>query len=204
MKLLLSLVAIFGWSLTQLDISNAFLNGDLDEEIYMKLPLGYSSKQGDLPPNAVCKLEKSRYGLKQASRQWFLKFQSTLLSLGFTHLHSDHTCFLKHTEGAFLCILVYVDDIIIASNNDSAVDALKLQLHSHFKLRDLGPLKYFLALRLLEVLKVSLFPSENMLSISWMKLVYLDASLHQFLLILISNFLLKLVVSWLILKPIVV
>ena len=68
--------------------------------------------------------------------------------MGFTHLHSDHTCFLKHTEGAFLCILVYVDDIIIASNNDSAVDALKLQLHSHFKLRDLGPLKYFLGLEI--------------------------------------------------------
>ena len=145
-KLLLSLAAILGWSLTQLDISNEFLNGDLDEEIYMKLPPGYSSKKGDL--HTVCKLEKSIYGLKQASRQWFLKFQSTLLGLGFNHLHSDHTCFLKHTDGAFLCVLVYVDDIIIPSNNDSVVTALKLQLHSHFKLCDLGALKYFLGLEI--------------------------------------------------------
>ncbi|CAA7030339.1 unnamed protein product [Microthlaspi erraticum] len=120
-KLVLALAAVFGLSLTQLDISNAFLNGDLDEEIYMKLPPGYASKQGDLPPNAVCKLKKSLYGLKQASRQ---------------------------PRRISFCVLVYVDDIIIACNNDSAVDTLKTQLQSFFKLRDLGTLKYFLGLEI--------------------------------------------------------
>lgn len=146
-KLLLSLSAIHRFSLHQLDISNAFLNGELDEEIYMRLPPGYAQRKGDsLPSNAVCKLEKSLYGLKQASRQWFLKFSSTLLSLGFIQTHSDHTCFLKHADALFLCVIVYVDDIVICCNNDSEVALLKSQLKDHFKLRDLGPMKYFLGL----------------------------------------------------------
>ena len=148
-KLILALSAIHNFSLHQLDISNAFLNGDLDEEIYMQLPPGYASRKGDsLPPNAVCKLHKSLYGLKQASRQWFLKFSTTLTSLGFIQTYSDHTCFLKHASSLFLCVIVYVDDIIICSNNDTAVDQLKTQLKSFFKLRDLGLMKYFLGLEI--------------------------------------------------------
>jgi len=93
-------------------------------------------------------LKKSLYGLKQASRQWYLKFSSTLLGLGFIQSYCDHTCFLKISDGIFLCVLVYVDDIIIASNNDAVVDILKSQMKSFFKLRDLGELKYFLGLEI--------------------------------------------------------
>ena len=81
----------------------------------MSLPPGYSPRQGEsFPPNAVCKLKKSLYGLKQASRQWFLKFSETLLQLGFTVSSGDHTLFLKHSENTYMAVLVYVDDIIIA------------------------------------------------------------------------------------------
>lgn len=83
-KLILSLAPKLQWSLHQLDISNAFLNGDLEEEIYMKLPPGYAEIQGEsFPPNALCKLHKSIYGLKQASRQWFIKFSTTSVAFGF-------------------------------------------------------------------------------------------------------------------------
>lgn len=148
-KTLLSVSAAKKWSLTQLDISNAFLNGDLHEEIYMTLPPGYTPKEGEtLPPNAVCKLQKSLYGLKQASRQWFLKFSGTLLGLGFKKSNSDYTLFIRHRGGIYTAVLVYVDDIIIASNTDADVDQLKFHLSEAFKLRDLGPLKYFLGLEI--------------------------------------------------------
>ena len=148
-KTLLSVAAAKKWSLNQLDISNAFLNGDLDEEIYMTLPPGYTTKEGEhLPPNAVCKLQKSLYGLKQASRQWFLKFRGTLLTLGFQQSNSDHTLFIRNIKGIYTAVLVYVDDIIIASNDDGDVGQLKSDLSNAFKLRDLGPLKYFLGLEI--------------------------------------------------------
>lgn len=148
-KTLLAVAAAKQWSLTQLDISNAFLNGDLDEEIYMTLPPGYTSKEGEiLPPNAVCKLQKSLYGLKQASRQWFLKFSGTLLQLGFQISNSDHTLFIRRKGEVYTAVLVYVDDIIIASNDDNDVTQLKGALSDAFKLRDLGQLKYFLGLEI--------------------------------------------------------
>ena len=121
-KTLLAVAAAKQWSLTQLDISNAFLNGDLDEEIYMTLPPGYTSKEGEiLPPNAVCKLQKSLYGLKQASRQWFLKFSGTLLQLGFQISNSDHTLFMRYKESVIMGVLVYVDDILVVSNSDEMI-----------------------------------------------------------------------------------
>ncbi|WZZ08512.1 hypothetical protein YC2023_094433 [Brassica napus] len=148
-KTLLAVASAKKWTLTQLDISNVFLNGDMSEEIYMTLPPGYTPKDGvTLPPNAVCKLNKYIYGQKQASRQRFLKFSSTLVSLGFQTSRSDHTLFIQRTSGRYLAILVYVDDIIIASSNDEDVDSFKKSLADHFKLRDLGPLRYFLGLEI--------------------------------------------------------
>lgn len=148
-KTLLAVAAAKKWSLTQLDISNAFLNGELTEEIYMKLPPGYTPKAGvTLPSNPVCKLNKSLYGLKQASHQWFLKFSITLLLLGFKQSYSDHTLFIKRVEGRYVAVLVYVDDIIITSNNDDDVVSVTASLTGHFNLRDLGPLRYFLGLEI--------------------------------------------------------
>ena len=113
------------WSLTQLDVSNAFLNGDLDEEIYMKLPQGYEELMGvSVPKNAVCRLHKSLYGLKQASRQWYLKLSSTILKMGFMKSRDDHTLFVRNVEGIFLAVLIYVDDILVASNNDMKLRSL--------------------------------------------------------------------------------
>ena len=113
----------------------------------MSLPPGYTCREGEhLPTNAMCRLHKSTYGLKQASRQWFHKFSNDLLSEGFVQSTSDHTLFTKHQDTSFLALLIYVDDIIIASNDQLVVDTLKHTLNCKFKMKDLGPLRYFLGL----------------------------------------------------------
>ncbi|CAE5963143.1 unnamed protein product [Arabidopsis arenosa] len=117
--------------------------------IYMDLPPGYTPPKGEtLPPNAVWKLHKSLYGLKQASRQWYKKFSEVLLRDGFLQSESEHTLFVKYNDGIFIALLVYVDDIVIASNNDDAVSQLKATLAAAFKLKDLGQVKYFLGLEI--------------------------------------------------------
>nr|GEY11135.1 hypothetical protein [Tanacetum cinerariifolium] len=110
-RALLVLAVHHNWFIEQLDINNAFLHGDLHEEVYMTIPQGYSKQ---LPPNTVCKLTKSIYGLKQANRQWFHKLTTFLLTIGFQHCYANTSLFTL-TEGSYFTILlVYVDDILIA------------------------------------------------------------------------------------------
>lgn len=143
-KLLLAIVTIKQWSTLQLDINNAFLNGDLDEEVYMQLPQGLqlpSSISGD---NLVCKLHKSIYGLRQSSRQWYKKLTTALLEEGFTQSQADYTLFTRGSHNTFVALLVYVDDIILAGPNLHLLHQLQDTLQHRFKLKTLGPLKYFL------------------------------------------------------------
>nr|KYP31169.1 Copia protein [Cajanus cajan] len=111
----------------------------------MQIPPGYSHHT--IPTSAaplVCKLNRSIYGLKQASRSWFAKFSTTLISQGFKQSKFDYTLFTKGSNSTFIAILVYVDDIVIASPSNIEIESAKIMLHHHFKLKDLGDLKFFL------------------------------------------------------------
>ncbi|KAK7332845.1 hypothetical protein VNO80_29601 [Phaseolus coccineus] len=143
-RLLLALASAYNWHLHQLDVDNAFLHGDLDEEVYMTPPPGLITSK----PNQVCRLTKSLYGLKQASRQWFAKLSSFLISVGFVQSSSDYSLFIKKTACTFTALLVYVDDIILAGNSMEEINSIKNSLHSSFRIKDLGQLKYFLGLEI--------------------------------------------------------
>ncbi|CAN1266026.1 Retrovirus-related Pol polyprotein from transposon TNT 1-94 [Linum perenne] len=143
-RALLSLASIKGWFLHQLDVNTAFLHGDLFEDVYMKPPLGLHLDS----PNLVCKLNKSLYGLKQASRQWNFKLTEFLQIRGFSQSKADYSLFTKNQNGLFLAVLVYVDDIIMTGNDDQGIQNLKTQLHEKFTIKDIGELKFFLGLEI--------------------------------------------------------
>jgi histone deacetylase 1/2 len=148
-RLVLSLAVSFGWSLCQLDVHNAFLHGNLEEEVFMRQRPGFESKTH---LNFVCKLDKALYGLKQAPRAWYSRLSSKLQSLGFKPSEADVSLFVYNKGGVVIFLLVYVDDIIVASSSTAATEALLKDLHADFALKDLGELHYFLGI---EVKKAS-------------------------------------------------
>ncbi|GKA80974.1 retrovirus-related pol polyprotein from transposon TNT 1-94 [Tanacetum coccineum] len=110
----LVLVIHHNWFIEQLDINNAFLHGDLHEEVYMTIPQGYSKQ---LPPNTIYKLTKSLYRLKQANRQWFHKLTTFLLTIGFQQSYADTSLFTLSQGSHFTALLLYVDDILLVGNH---------------------------------------------------------------------------------------
>ena len=138
----IAVAATKGWDLHQMDVHNAFLHGDLDEEVYMTLPPGYRASYH----NQVCRLRKSLHGLKQAPRQWFAKLSSKLMDYGFIRSYADYSLFTYHKEGKYMALLVYVDDIILMGNDANTCREFKEYLNHCFHIKDLGSLKYFLGL----------------------------------------------------------
>ncbi|GJT45233.1 putative RNA-directed DNA polymerase [Tanacetum coccineum] len=145
-RCVLSLAVYNGWPVYQLDINNAFLYGDLVEDVYMSLPDGYFSKND----TRVCKLVKSLYGLKQAPRKWNEKLTAVLHENGFEQSKNDFSLFTKNKDGVVIILLVYVDDIVVTGNNQSEINKFKDFLKTKFLIKDLGVLRYFLGIEVLE------------------------------------------------------
>ncbi|XP_074363338.1 uncharacterized protein LOC141703800 [Apium graveolens] len=133
------------WDLTPLppgghviDINNAFLHGFIDEHIFMAPPPGY-----DVPPDFVCKLKRSIYGLRQASRQWNIELTKFLIDMGYSQSTQDYSLFVKQQDTSFTTIICYVDDLLLTGNDFDAIQSIKSDLHKAFTIKDLGDLKYF-------------------------------------------------------------
>lgn len=142
-RLVLSLAVSQGWSLRQLDVQNAFLHGYLEEDVYMRQPPGYEESK---VPHYLCKLDKALYGLKQAPRAWYSRLSKRLQELGFTSSKADTSLFFFNKKGLVMFLLVYADDIIVASSCSQAVTVLPENLEKDFALKDLGELHYFLGI----------------------------------------------------------
>jgi hypothetical protein len=142
-RILISCATNFGWPLHQLDVKNAFLHGDLQEEVYMEMPPGYVTPE---TKGKVCKLKKSLYGLKQSPRAWFDRFRQTVCGMGYGQCNGDHTLFYRHSKQKITILAVYVDDIIITGDDDVEIAKLKECLSQAFEVKDLGKLKYFLGI----------------------------------------------------------
>jgi hypothetical protein len=114
----------------------------------MSLPPGVIVPNSGSNSPKVCRLHKSLYGLKQASRQWYSKLSSALLSMGYSQSAADHSLFLKKVGSSFTALLVYVDDIVLAGNNSLEINSVKSFLDKSFQIKDLGKLRFFLGLEI--------------------------------------------------------
>ena len=132
---LIALAAIFDLVVHQMDVKTAFLNGDLEEEIYMTQPEGCEVPGQE---DKVCRLRKSLYGLKQAPKQWYEKFDSSLVQNGFVVNLSDSCVYSKLIGSDCVLICLYVDDMLIFGTNLHIVKETKKLLSSLFEMKDMG------------------------------------------------------------------
>ncbi|KAK8978738.1 hypothetical protein V6N11_001744 [Hibiscus sabdariffa] len=144
-RILLAIVAFQDYEIWQMDVKTAFLNGKLEEDMYMTQPEGFVN-----PENAgkVCKLQRSIYGLKQASRSWNLRFNDAIKEFGFIR-NEDEPCVYKKFSGSIVSFLIlYVDDILIIVNDIPTLQSVKAWLSSCFSMKDLGKAAYILGVKI--------------------------------------------------------
>ncbi|KAH9699463.1 retrovirus-related pol polyprotein from transposon RE1 [Citrus sinensis] len=138
-RVILSLAVIKGWKVRQIDVNNAFLNGDLSENVYMTQPEGFVTKEG-----YICKLNKALYGLKQAPRAWYEKLKGCLTTWQFLNSKADTSLFIKHDTRGLIIVLIYVDDILVTGPDSALLEDFIVKLSQTFALKDLGLVAYFL------------------------------------------------------------
>ncbi|KAG8490246.1 hypothetical protein CXB51_015516 [Gossypium anomalum] len=150
---LLGLVAMHDLELEQLDVKTVFLHGELEEDIYMQQPEGFTVLENE---DYVCLLKKSLYGLKQSPRQWYKRFDSFMTSHDFKRSSFDSCVyFKKNSDCSFVYLLIYVDDMLIATKDKREIRKVKVQLSEEFEIKDLGPAKKILGMEILRDRKTS-------------------------------------------------
>ena len=135
-RVILAIAVSKHWTVRQLDINNAFLNGSLQEAMHIYQPKGFNDRE---KPHHVFRLHKALYDLKQAPRAWFEKLRTTLLGWGFKNLKSDSLLFFIIDSGQSMFFYIYVDDMIVTGKNTPALQRFVEKLHKLYALKDLGP-----------------------------------------------------------------
>jgi hypothetical protein len=141
--MLLALATEEGWSVHHMDVKSVFLNGVLQEEVYVMQPPGFVVRGQE--GKVLCP-DKALYGLRQAPRAWNTKLDTTLQQLSFKHSDCEHAVYARGKGSARLLVGVYVDDLIITGNNVDEIVKFKLQMQASFKMSDLGLLSFYLGI----------------------------------------------------------
>ena len=141
----LALAAHYNWTVLQMDVDTAYLNADVTEDIYMRQPQGFI-QQGRNDQNLVFKLHRSLYGLKQSAFNWNTTISTYFKELGFLATPADHCVFSAEKGDTIVIIVLYVDDLLITGNQDSALNTVKGQISSRFKMKDLGEVSNLLGM----------------------------------------------------------
>jgi hypothetical protein len=141
-RAIMSLVTSMGWSLHQMDVKTTFLNGAIEEEVYIEQPQGFEVHSRD---THVCRLKKVLYGLKQAPRAWYARIDSYPMILGFSKSNADPNLYYKILNNAHVILLLYVNDLFL-TGKESLIIQCKKELDSKFDMKDLGLMHYYLGL----------------------------------------------------------
>ncbi|PWA98998.1 hypothetical protein CTI12_AA013410 [Artemisia annua] len=145
-RMILAIAALRNLEVHQMDVKTAFLNGDLEEEIYMNQPEGFIAPGQE---NKVCRLVKSLYGLKQAPKQWHQKFDHAMLESGFKINECDKCVYVKDTSSGYVILCLYVDDMLIVGSNDKMIKSTKDMLKSKFDMKDMGLADVILGIKII-------------------------------------------------------
>ena len=145
-RMILAIAALRNLEVHQMDVKTAFLNGDLEEEIYMEQPEGCIAPGQE---KKVCKLVKSLYGLKQAPKQWHEKFDSVMMTNGFKINECDKCVYVKNTDDGYVILCLYVDDMLITGSNDRMIKSTKDMLNSRFDMKDMGLADVILGIKII-------------------------------------------------------
>ncbi|RVW69235.1 Retrovirus-related Pol polyprotein from transposon TNT 1-94 [Vitis vinifera] len=173
-QILLVVACVWKFKLFQMDVKSAFLNGILDEEVYVEQPKGF---QDPRYPNHVYRLRKALYGLKQAPRAWHERLTSYLLKKGFMRGGADRTLFIRRNDEVFLVAQIYVDDIVFGSTSSECALDFSKEMKSEFEMSMVGELTYFLGFQVKQ-LKDGIFLSQSKYARELVKNFGLESTKH--------------------------